>query len=379
MKEVILHIGLHKTGSTSIQKALKGYNKDGVKTIGFEEENHSAPMYTIFSENRYEYHIWKRAAQNKNQINEHRQTYLKILTNHVCDKSKEKLIISGEDMSILSAEEKHKLIKFFIKFDISVKVIAYVRSPLDWATSVYQQIAQGGELREKIATNYEYALKPFLELLGKDNIHVFSFNDVQKNYHSIVNHFSNVLKIKLPDVNRQNESLTVFQLALIYSLYSIKLQTNEDYHRYITRAKIVDVIREYRCEGLASKKIDKKYFVPLLDDMIKKDEEWLRDNFDIRFTKKYKKSNESIDDYLSKILQDNHDQVVNVFQNIGVTYREGVSINDNFLNALIFIETGNNYFDPNVYLELHPDVKAAEINPYKHYLESGIKKGRRIR
>ena len=59
MKEVILHIGIHKTGSTSIQKALKGYNKDGVKAIGFEEENHSIPMYTIFSESRYDYPIWR--------------------------------------------------------------------------------------------------------------------------------------------------------------------------------------------------------------------------------------------------------------------------------------------------------------------------------
>ena len=36
-------------------------------------------------------------------------------------------------------------------------------------------------------------------------------------------------------------------------------------------------------------------------------------------------------------------------------------------------------FDPSLYLELNPDVKAAGINPYRHYLELGIKEGRRIR
>ena len=380
MKEVILHIGLHKTGSTSIQKALKGYNKDGVKAIGFEEENHSIPMYTIFSENRSDYHIWTNAGANKDQVNQRRETYLKILTDHINDKNNEKLIISGEDISVLSAKEKHKLIKFFTKLDISIKVIAYVRSPIDWSASVFQQMAKDGHPpKGKIATNYKHSLKPFLEILGKNNILVFPFNDVQKKYSSIINHFSDVLKIKLPDINNENESLTEFQLALVCSLNSIKLQTNGNPHRYRIRKKLVDIIREYRCEGLASKKLDKKYFVPFLHEMVEKDVEWLSDNFDIKFTEISNKSNENFDDYLRKKLQVNHDHVANIFQNIGVSYREGDSINDNFLNAFICLETGNKHFDPNVYLELNPDVKAAGANPYQHYLEFGIKKGRRIR
>ena len=380
MKEVILHIGLHKTGSTSIQKALKNYNKDGVKAIGFNEENHSIPMYTIFSENRYDYHIWTNSGATKDQINQRRETYLKILTDHVNDENNEKLIISGEDISVLSAEEKHKLIKFFTKLDISIKVIVYVRSPLDWSASVYQQMVKDGHTpKGKIATNYKNRLNPFLELLGKNNTLVFSFNDVQKNYRSIINHFSDVLKIKLPDLKKENESITEFQLALICSLNSIKLQTNGNRHRYRIRRKMVEIIREYRCESLASKKLDKKYFVPLLHDMVEKDVEWLSDNFDIKFTEISNKSNENIDDYLSKKLQVNHDHVANVFQNIGVSYREGDSITDNFLNAFIFLETGNKRFDPIVYLELNSDVKAAGANPYQHYLEFGIKKGRRIR
>ena len=36
-------------------------------------------------------------------------------------------------------------------------------------------------------------------------------------------------------------------------------------------------------------------------------------------------------------------------------------------------------FDPSLYLELNPDVKAAGVDPYKHYLEFGINEGRRIR
>ena len=32
--------------------------------------------------------------------------------------------------------------------------------------------------------------------------------------------------------------------------------------------------------------------------------------------------------------------------------------------------------NPEKYLELNPDVKAAGVNPYQHYIECGIKEGR---
>ena len=88
LKEVILHIGLHKTGSTSIQSALKGYDKNGTKTVSFENENHSIPMYTIFSKNRYDYHIWKNAGISKVNIDRNIQKYLKIILADIDDKSK---------------------------------------------------------------------------------------------------------------------------------------------------------------------------------------------------------------------------------------------------------------------------------------------------
>ena len=37
------------------------------------------------------------------------------------------------------------------------------------------------------------------------------------------------------------------------------------------------------------------------------------------------------------------------------------------------------FFDPEQYLALHADVKDAGIDPYKHYLEYGIKEGRKTR
>ena len=49
MEKVILHIGMHKTGTTSIQSAIKNFEGNRVKVASFEETNHSIPMLTIFS------------------------------------------------------------------------------------------------------------------------------------------------------------------------------------------------------------------------------------------------------------------------------------------------------------------------------------------
>lgn len=56
------------------------------------------------------------------------------------------------------------------------------------------------------------------------------------------------------------------------------------------------------------------------------------------------------------------------------------TINGHKVEKKIFESLSDNFrFEPDLYLELNPDVRAAGINPYEHYLEFGIKEGRRIR
>ena len=92
-----------------------------------------------------------------------------------------------------------------------------------------------------------------------------------------------------------------------------------------------------------------------------------------------KKDNyDDINDYFRKILKNNSEDIINVFQNIGVNYCNNISIQDNFMNAFIVLETGIVNFSKEKYLQLNPDVKAAGVNPYQHYLEFGIAERRRI-
>ncbi|MEM0978577.1 MAG: hypothetical protein AAGJ34_13665 [Pseudomonadota bacterium] len=52
MKSVILHIGLHKTGTTAIQHAFSGYD-DGTTVYGrFGDPNHGSAIITALTNRR---------------------------------------------------------------------------------------------------------------------------------------------------------------------------------------------------------------------------------------------------------------------------------------------------------------------------------------
>ena len=130
MKEVILHIGSHKTGTTAIQSSIRNYNFNKTKTAAFLQVNHSIPMYTIFSKNYLNHHIWKKLGFSNEQLND-----------QTCDT----LIISGEAISFLHPDEKISLINFFKNKKLDLKIIYFIRNPFDFCISVFQQRIKGGD------------------------------------------------------------------------------------------------------------------------------------------------------------------------------------------------------------------------------------------
>ena len=193
MKEVILHIGLHKTGSTSIQTALKGYNKNGVKSIAFKEANHSIPMFTIFSNNRYKYHIWKKQELSKDDIDKKRNEYLDILKKELRNEKVKTLIISGEDLSSLNDHEVKVLSEFLNAEQVSTTIVCYVRHPLSWAASAVQELAKNGNSFPNLDNFFNVRLIKYIEFFGKKNMKVFDYQKSSAKEKSVVKHFSKIL------------------------------------------------------------------------------------------------------------------------------------------------------------------------------------------
>lgn len=377
MKEVILHIGLHKTGSTSIQTALKGYNKNGVKSIAFKEANHSIPMFTIFSNNRYKYHIWKKQELSKDDIDKKRNEYLDILKKELRNEKVKTLIISGEDLSSFNDHEVKVLSEFLNAEQVSTTIVCYVRHPLSWAASAVQELAKNGNSFPNLDNFFKVRLGKYIEFFGKKNMKVFDYQKSSTKEKSVVKHFSKILSIDLKDPPRANESLSALQFSLIRNLNKLNLQKTRHRARDLILSHIMRI--ESTATSQHSKKVNEQYFVNLITKSSIEDCNWLNKEFGIQYKINKSKVDENLDDYFKIILSSSLKTVSNLFVEIGISYDPIISLQDNFLNAYIFIETGIDNFNGDLYLELNPDIKAARVNPYKHFLENGIDIGRRFR
>lgn len=243
MREVILHIGMHKTGSSSIQVSLKGFDDGITRYANFENSNHSIPIYTIFSNNRHDYHIWKKQGLSPAEVDSLRTKYLKELEIEMSDSSWQRLIISGEDISVLESHEKLDLIEFLEARECKVKVICFARGPHEFASSILQTLVKGGSKSVGPAhPAYQERIGFFLERLAKENVVVEGFERNVSECGDIVKAFSRIIGISAPSISRENEALSESALKAVYRLNLLPIETSGSPQRARARLKFIEFV-----------------------------------------------------------------------------------------------------------------------------------------
>lgn len=237
MKKIILHVGMHKTGTTTIQNQLAeakvallegGYLYPSIANTG---SNHSIPLYSLYCESPANYHINIRAGRcDDKKINDYHNEIRASLLN-IAEQHWETLIISGEDISVLSTERLE-----FLKIDfkkvfgvVDFTVICSLRSPLDyWRSSVVELIKNGFEhngLLSKLGARGHYKrLCEKLELtFGKENVIYYKFEESVK-AGNITQYFLNLVentnsKLKIAFSNKyHNEACSQESFYLLKSI-----------------------------------------------------------------------------------------------------------------------------------------------------------------
>lgn len=155
-KTVYLHIGLHKAASSSIQATLsqassqlevRGYSYPAFGSI-FSPRiiNHSIPLYSLFCRDPYQYHINVKRGLTKEQVDKSNDGYRDILKRNLTNF--ERVVISGEDISVLHEEGLENCKSFFLNEGFALKVLILVRKPLAFVTSSAQERIRGGNYIE---------------------------------------------------------------------------------------------------------------------------------------------------------------------------------------------------------------------------------------
>lgn len=237
-KTCVIHIGLHKTGSSSIQNTLhknRAILKSEFNINYYDKQANHGTLLTLFSKNLAYYRplkIW--GITDEAGINTFKSDLKADLSLTLKKNTSPVFVISGEGLSLLEEAEIHALQSFLAPSFDEFQIYAYVRDPMSHANSVGQQAIKGGMTFADIQRNtfgpknpddhpkitkpgsvYPYfrtRIAPYQKAFGEENVKVLNFSALRERKEDVVLHFmQEALGIKtLPqdfEVMRVNESL----------------------------------------------------------------------------------------------------------------------------------------------------------------------------
>ncbi|WP_350588063.1 hypothetical protein [Psychrobacter sp. 78a-MNA-CIBAN-0178] len=224
-KKCYLHVGMHKTGSTSIQASLSRHQFNSSKSyLKAVSENHSIPFYSIFTENPTDYHIHRRSSRNYYDCLAFNYEAITIIDDFISSSSND-VIISGEDISVLPNNSLEKL-KIFLNgyFDV-IKVIIYIRPPHSYISSHFQEIIKNGASGNKfdnlssgnLYPNYQNIIGKFDRVFGQSEVMVRLFDKESLIGRDIVTDFVSAIGLKESVQSlSSNQSLSLEELSVCY-------------------------------------------------------------------------------------------------------------------------------------------------------------------
>ena len=240
MKKIVVHCGFHKTGSSSIQKALQISHRENA-LVDFDLPrfskpenhgkiffNHSFPIFTAYSTRLKNYHeLIKRGLT---QVEAKRYgNYVKSEISQSLSRENN-IVISGEDISMLMPDELGQFIRDIRESvhssgETEIGACCYVRCPVDLFSSEVQQSVKGGftldNAIEKRLSEVSSAMIIKLSNLKTafyDNLNVSNFEEAKLHKYGISGHFfeSNAISTTLNSnlLLDQGENLSFSDIAV---------------------------------------------------------------------------------------------------------------------------------------------------------------------
>ena len=242
IKKIILHVGLVKTGTTSIQDTLY-FNKKYLEENRFlylpsDTPEHNQFLINMFSvKPRTDYHgnMWSNLTEKDIQeyVSLHKHKLLDIINNSNC----ETLIISGEDTDLLYQEDIYKMRDYFSEYPgIELKIIIYVRQPVQLLTSLYQHDAllrnkeeQDEYIKVFAHKIFDFHVKKFVTVF-QDNVTILQFEESIQDPYGPTGHFlkqigfpthliSNIIAIRSNESRCQEVTEFIFALSKAHPRY----------------------------------------------------------------------------------------------------------------------------------------------------------------
>ena len=158
MKKLLLHIGMHKTGSSSIQTALDGFRGSGFEyaplppiSAAFDDaSNHSFQIRVAFVSNFQRLGNFLGESVDEAAFQTMQLRCREALAACLERSKAETLIISAEEITRFDRDEMQAMGDFFRAHGRQTTVYAYVRNPYDYVSSATQEIVKSGHAGDNV-------------------------------------------------------------------------------------------------------------------------------------------------------------------------------------------------------------------------------------
>jgi len=223
MNKCIIHIGMHKTGSTSIQHSLDSYSDDRFLYATLTNTpNHSLAMYSLFAADPGRHRLHRFAQRSGRKLTAYLERAQADLQRAVKAAKGRTLLISGEGIIGLEPPDVAKLAqRFGSQFD-QVTIVGYVRPPAGYLSSALQQRISGGLAKfepGRMYRNYRNAFAKFDDAFGAENVLLWKFDPASFPGRDVVREFCTRLDVSLGEgrIVRLNDSLPRQVVCALYT------------------------------------------------------------------------------------------------------------------------------------------------------------------
>lgn len=242
----IVHAGLHKTGTSSIQHFLSKTKSINFSYFNLFRPNHSFAIYSMFSKNRDTYHFHSNANRTTNDIVEFNNNMDTLFKIHLQKNPKHNtFVISAEDISVLDKESLEQFKTYLDNYFNNIKIVIYIRAPYSYMNSAIQEIIKKPtqqdfyQIINSNYPNYRKKIEKFDLLFGKGNVNLCFFSKNNLINKDIINDFlqKNSLEVENDTSILKNESLSLEELAINYLKNKKLLELPEDKTQYRFKTK----------------------------------------------------------------------------------------------------------------------------------------------
>jgi hypothetical protein len=235
MRRCVLHFGLHKTGSSSIQRFLRHDLRDrrffypaSSDQPHLKDNCHNRPLCCAFQNHPEKYYSHAKEGTPLAELRARGEWFKNAMDRRFASPEAETLVLSAEELSNYETPELVRLLDFLHGRNLEVEAIGYVRRYKPLQESRFQQAVRSpGHLGKAIPPEsrryalfpYRQKLEKFSELLVRSAARIVSFESAIFSNDGMLGDFCRRVGIEQENTmsQRVNEGLGLDAVRLLYS------------------------------------------------------------------------------------------------------------------------------------------------------------------